>query len=69
MSDAGRLVQEFNAITEHFSPRVIAMANGQYFKLAKSRASFRSTRMPTRTNSSWSITASSPCVIAIARWR
>ena len=41
------VAEEFNAITEHFSPRVIAMANGQYFKLANSWASFRSTAMPT----------------------
>ena len=34
------VTEEFNAITEHFSPRVIAMANGQYFKLAKFKGEF-----------------------------
>jgi hypothetical protein len=34
------VADEFNAITEHFSPRVIAMANGQYFKLAKFKGEF-----------------------------
>jgi hypothetical protein len=34
------IVDEFDAITEHFSPRVIASANGQYFKLAKFKGEF-----------------------------
>ena len=34
------IADEFNAITEHFSPRVIAIANGQYFKLAKFMGEF-----------------------------
>ncbi len=62
------VADEFNAITEHFSPRVIAMANGQYFKLAKFKGEFPFHATPTRTSSSWSIAASSPCAIAIARW-
>jgi mannose-6-phosphate isomerase-like protein (cupin superfamily) len=40
MRAASNLVQEFNAITEHFSPRVIATANGQYVKLAKFKGEF-----------------------------
>jgi mannose-6-phosphate isomerase-like protein (cupin superfamily) len=40
MSDLGHLVKEFEAITEHFSPRVIAIANGQYVKLAKFEGEF-----------------------------
>ena len=40
MSHTGHLVHEFNAITEHFSPRVIAIANGQYVKLAKFKGEF-----------------------------
>jgi transcriptional regulator GlxA family with amidase domain len=40
MSDAGHLIQEFEAITEYFSPRVIAIANGQYVKLAKFKGEF-----------------------------
>jgi mannose-6-phosphate isomerase-like protein (cupin superfamily) len=40
MSHSGHLVDEFNAITEYFSPRVIAIANGQYVKLAKFRGEF-----------------------------
>jgi mannose-6-phosphate isomerase-like protein (cupin superfamily) len=31
----GRFVREFDAITEYWSPRVVAVANGQYLKLAK----------------------------------
>ena len=31
----GQLAHEFEAITEHWSPRVIADANGQYVKIAK----------------------------------
>lgn len=40
MSQSGRLIDEFNAITEYFSPRVIAIANGQYVKLAKFKGEF-----------------------------
>lgn len=40
MSYSGHLVQEFNAITEYFSPRVVAVANGQYVKLAKFKGEF-----------------------------
>ena len=29
------LDQEFAQITEYYSPRVVALANGQYVKLAK----------------------------------
>ena len=34
------VADEFNAIAEYFSPRVIASANGQYVKLAKFRGEF-----------------------------
>src|SRR5512134_2042660 len=34
------VTDEFNAITEYFSPRVIAIANGQYVKLAKFKGEF-----------------------------
>ena len=40
MSHSGQLVDEFDAITEYFSPRVIAIANGQYVKLAKLKGEF-----------------------------
>jgi mannose-6-phosphate isomerase-like protein (cupin superfamily) len=30
-----KLESEFAAVTEHWSPRVVAEANGQYFKIAK----------------------------------
>jgi mannose-6-phosphate isomerase-like protein (cupin superfamily) len=33
--DDGQLGREYAAITEHWSPRVIAECNGQYVKLAK----------------------------------
>ncbi len=36
----GNLVREFDAITEHWSPRVVAAANGQYVKLAKVKGEF-----------------------------
>jgi mannose-6-phosphate isomerase-like protein (cupin superfamily) len=34
------LDKEFGAVTELFSPRVVAMANGQYVKLAKLKGEF-----------------------------
>ena len=40
MSDSGHLVREFEAITECYSPRVIAIANGQYVKLARFKGEF-----------------------------
>lgn len=40
MTYSGHLVDEFNAITEYFSPRVVAIANGQYVKLAKFKGEF-----------------------------
>ena len=40
MSNASHLTTEFNAITEYFSPRVVAIANGQYVKLAKFKGEF-----------------------------
>jgi mannose-6-phosphate isomerase-like protein (cupin superfamily) len=40
MSSIGSLAREFEAITEYFSPRVIATANGQYVKLAKVKGDF-----------------------------
>ncbi len=40
MLSIGHLAQEFEAITEYFSPRVVAMANGQYVKLAKVKGEF-----------------------------
>ena len=40
MSDSGHLVREFEAISDYFSPRVIAIANGQYVKLAKFKGEF-----------------------------
>lgn len=36
----GELEREFAAITEVFTPRVIAIANGQYVKLAKMKGEF-----------------------------
>ena len=36
----GNLEREFAAITEHWSPRVVADANGQAVKLAKVRGEF-----------------------------
>lgn len=36
----GRLAQEYDAITEHWSPRVVAAANGQFVKLAKVKGEF-----------------------------
>lgn len=35
MAPYGHLAREFENITEHWSPRVIATANGQFVKLAK----------------------------------
>ena len=35
MAPYGHLAREFEKITEHWSPRVIATANGQFVKLAK----------------------------------
>lgn len=35
MAPYGHLAREFENITEHWSPRVIAAANGQFLKLAK----------------------------------
>lgn len=35
MAPYGHLAREFENITEHWSPRVIAAANGQFVKLAK----------------------------------
>jgi mannose-6-phosphate isomerase-like protein (cupin superfamily) len=40
MQSIGHLDQEFEAITEYFSPRVVAVANGQYVKLAKVKGEF-----------------------------
>ena len=40
MGSVGHLAREFEAITEYFSPRVIAVANGQYVKLAKVKGEF-----------------------------
>jgi mannose-6-phosphate isomerase-like protein (cupin superfamily) len=40
MPSVGHLAREFEAITEYFSPRVVAMANGQYVKLAKVKGEF-----------------------------
>ncbi|RCS25886.1 cupin domain-containing protein [Phyllobacterium salinisoli] len=40
MSDAGRLAAAFEAIDKYWSPRVIAMANGQYVKIAKVMGDF-----------------------------
>jgi mannose-6-phosphate isomerase-like protein (cupin superfamily) len=40
MGPAGNLEREFSSITEHWSPRVIALANGQYVKVAKVRGEF-----------------------------
>jgi mannose-6-phosphate isomerase-like protein (cupin superfamily) len=34
------IITEFDSITEYFSPRVIAIANGQYVKLAKFKGEF-----------------------------
>jgi quercetin dioxygenase-like cupin family protein len=36
----GHIDQEFESITEYFSPRVVAIANGQYVKLAKIKGEF-----------------------------
>lgn len=36
----GALAREFEAVTEHWSPRVIADANGQFVKLAKVSGEF-----------------------------
>lgn len=36
----GDLAREFEAITEHWSPRVIADANGQFVKIAKVLGTF-----------------------------
>ncbi len=36
----GHLDREFAEITEHWSPRVVAIANGQYVKLAKVKGEF-----------------------------
>jgi mannose-6-phosphate isomerase-like protein (cupin superfamily) len=40
MLSVGQLAREFDSITELFSPRVIAIANGQYVKLAKVKGEF-----------------------------
>ncbi len=40
MTPNGQLAREFAAITEHWSPRVVADANGQYVKIAKVRGEF-----------------------------
>ena len=40
MLNVGNLDTEFAAITEYWSPRVVAMANGQYVKLAKVKGEF-----------------------------
>jgi mannose-6-phosphate isomerase-like protein (cupin superfamily) len=40
MLNTGRLAEEFDAIAEHWSPRVVAMANNQYMKLAKLKGEF-----------------------------
>src|SRR5580700_6603367 len=40
MRSTGHLAREFEAIAEYFSPRVIAIANGQYVKLAKVKGEF-----------------------------
>ena len=40
MRNVGNLDTEFAAITEYWSPRVVAMANGQYVKLAKVKGEF-----------------------------
>ena len=34
------LDREFEAVTEYWSPRVIAIANGQYVKIAKAKGAF-----------------------------
>ncbi len=39
-ADIDNLAGEFEAITEHWSPRVVAAANGQYVKLAKVKGEF-----------------------------
>ncbi|HEV7372317.1 cupin domain-containing protein [Arenibaculum sp.] len=36
----GRLSQEYDTITEYWSPRVVAAANGQFVKLAKVKGEF-----------------------------
>jgi mannose-6-phosphate isomerase-like protein (cupin superfamily) len=40
MLPTGELAREFEAISEHWSPRVIADANGQFVKLAKVKGEF-----------------------------
>lgn len=40
MKSVGHLDREFAAITEYWSPRVVAIANGQYVKLAKVKGEF-----------------------------
>ena len=40
MLSIGHLEDQFNAITAYWSPRVIAIANGQYIKLAKVKGEF-----------------------------
>lgn len=35
MTAVGSLDDEFAAVTEHWSPRVVAQANGQYVKIAR----------------------------------
>jgi len=40
MLNVGNLDAEFAAITEYWSPRVVALANGQYVKLAKVKGEF-----------------------------
>jgi mannose-6-phosphate isomerase-like protein (cupin superfamily) len=40
MQSIGHIADEFDQITEYFSPRVIAIANGQYVKIAKVKGEF-----------------------------
>lgn len=40
MPAIGRLEDEFAAISDYWSPRVVAAANGQYVKLAKAKGEF-----------------------------
>src|SRR6185369_9059191 len=40
MTEPGRIADEFAAISDYWSPRVVAAANGQFVKLAKVRGEF-----------------------------
>ncbi|WP_309645636.1 cupin domain-containing protein [Phenylobacterium sp.] len=40
MPDVSRLEDEFATISDYWSPRVVAQANGQYVKLAKAKGEF-----------------------------